>query len=1115
MRNPLVGKAIGAAVCFLCLSSTWAQNWTTVKLNSAAVTNASGAIIVLGTDTNVWTTGMTKEAVFDGSTNTYFDTYQPSNAWAGFQLQSAKAVTRIRYCGYTGRESRMLGARFEGSTNADFSNASTLWTHTPPSGWAGDTWIDVTLTNAFQLTSFTYLRFLATATNSCGGSVREVEFYGVDAITNAPSVPVMAFADSANWYAHLRWSVVSNAMIYEVQRKLADETAFSTVLTDCYRSAGAYTWRDPKVLYADTQYRVRALSPAGNSDWYNFTAVARNAATGTLFGVDGSYMTNGMTYAKLYDANIDTFFDGIQASNGNNLWSAIDMGQIRTLTGIRFAPRREFPVRMNGGVFQAASGTNFSDAVTLYTVSVNPPTNFMTEVVLSTPVSCRYVRYLSPNGGWGNAAEIEFDLAPAAPAAPTGLAATSSDITNDFPVFTWSYVNYSVIASSCVYRATAPGGPYTAQTPAGICGRTWADTNLQVGVLYYYKVSALGTNSTGGMVESPLSAYITWQRAARIERDWSNLTAVKSGMTVFQIGSNYGNSGSVGADKVFDGSLSTFADIVPSACSLGVDLGKPCAVKFMRFSPRSACVYRVNGAVLCGSNDLSSAATTLATFANGAANVYTVNYTTNTSMYRYVYATRFDGAEFYGNLAELEYYGWSADALTNVLTATASVAVSVQADGSLAIAWTPSTNAASYRVERARDDGSNNWVTVGTPSTTNLTDAAVVAGVRYIYRVVSIRMTASGEETAYSESFAGVTYTPGTGAGLTGTYTINYTKDYRADETIALVATNASIDLSWASGSPLVPGVAASATNVMVSWTGKLIVPFDGTYTFYVTSDDGAALRIDNQFVINEWFVRSAVSSNTVTLAAGQHDIRLDYYQATGSAAVRLEWGGPVLRAVIPLTQLVPGGAVSESDGPWTGRTFNTPKLGAQVYSTSNDAIAVYSAGLDLSGAVDGHHFVWQRVGGSFLIEAKINQTVDPNSLSAKALLMARNSLATGSPFIAPARMATGQLGCKGRTTSGGSIADMLSPAWQLAPSNPCWLRLQRVGNTFTAQYKNSGGDWATFFTFVDTNGVFSPSMVVGLSVTSPTYSTAYPLQSATFSEIRLAPLYGTIIQMR
>lgn len=1113
MQHVLMSKIIGATVLLACVTGAWAQNWTTVNLTSSAVTNASGAIVVLGTDTNVWTTGMTKEAVFDGSTNTYFDSYQSTNAWAGFQLRSPKSVTRIRYCGRTGQEARMLGARFEGANTPDFANAVTIWTHTPPSGWTGDTWLDVTVTNSIFLPTFSYLRFIATATGSNGGSVREVEFYGVDPLANGvPPVPVMAFADSANWYAHLRWTVDTNAMVYEVQRKLADEGGYSTILNDYNRSVGVYTWRDPLPLYADAQYRIRARNTLGDSDWYTFTAVARNAATGTLFGVEGSYQTNGMTYAKLYDANIDTFFDGIQSSGGNNLWGAIDMGTARTITGIRYVPRRDVPTRMTGGLFQAADNTNFTGAVTLYTITVMPPTNITTEVVLNTPVSYRYVRYLSPNSGWGNAAEIEFDLAPAAPKTPISLAATSTDITNDYPVLSWAYDVYTVVASSCVYRATAPGGPYTALTPEGLSGRTLTDTNLAVGVLYYYKVSTLGTNSDGGLLESPLSSAITYRRCARIEREWG-ATAVKPGVTVFQIGSNYNNSTSVGADKLFDGSLTTFADVLPSACTVGVDLGKPYGVGKMRFSPRTTYLSRVNGAVLRGSNNLASAMT-LATFANGAANVYTLQATTNSDSYRYVFATRLDGQEFYGNIAELELYGWSADSLTNVLTAPMSMAFTIQS-GSLGVSWAAGGNATAYRLERMLADDSSDWGVIGTSTTTNLSDSTAVSGVRYFYRVASLRTTASGEEAAYSDAYLAVTYEPGAGTGLKGYYTAHYTKGYRADEALMLVQTNAALDFAWASGMPLIPGVADSSTNVLIVWSGKLIVPHDGAYIFYATSDDGAALRLDGQFVINDWGGHTtSTSSGTVALTAGEHNIRLDYFQGTGSGAIRLEWGGAVTRGVIPVSQLVPSDLASDDIGLWRGRTFNTPKLGYHSYDAQNDAITVASAGLDLSGTTDGHYFVWQRVGGSFLIEAKINQTVDPSALSAKALLMARNDLATGSAFLAPARMTTGQLGCKGRTTTGGSIVDMMSPAWQGAPTNPCWLRLKRVGKTFTSQYKNSGGEWTTFYTFVDVNGVFNASMVVGLSVTSPTYSTAYPLEIATFSEIRLTPLYGTFLRL-
>jgi len=1111
---------VGLSLCLtgLPLVSAIAQNWTTTKLTSFAVTNASGVIAVLGTDTNAWSAGMTKEAVYDGNTNTYFDCYLTNNAWSGFQLLSAKTITRIRYCGRTGLESRMVGARFEGADNAAFTNAATLWTHTPPAGWTGDTWIDVMVTNSLFLPPFAYLRFIATATPSFGGSVREVEFYGVDPlVTGVPVKPAMAFADSANWYAHLRWTVVTNAMVYEVQRKLADEAGFSTVLNDYYRAVGDFTWRDPLPLYADAQYRIRARNTLGDSDWYTFTAAARNAATGSLFGVAGSYMNNGQTFTKLYDANIDTFFDGPESSNGNNLWSAIDLGTARTITGIRYAPRREFPSRMiPNGLFQAADNTNFTGAVTLNSISVAPPITNMTEVPLASPVSYRYVRYMSPNGGWGNAAEIEFDLAPAPPLAPTILAATSTDITNDYPILTWSYPSFTVVASSCVYRATAPGGPYTALTPAGLNGRTLTDTSLTVGVLYYYKVSALATNSTGGMLESPLSAYLTYRRCERIEREWG-ASVVKAGMTPFRIGTTYGadpNNPAIDVPKMFDNSLSTFPDIIPSGCTVGVDLGKPYGVGKMRFSPRTAYPGRVNGAVLRGSNEVTTA-TTLATFANGAPNVYTLQATTISDSYRYVFATRLDGQEFFANIAELELYGWSADSLTNVLLAPISMAFTIQPSG-LSASWPSGANATSYRLERMPADGSAGWATIGTSSTTNLTDSTAISGVRYLYRVAALRTTESGEESAYSESFPAVSYTPGSGTGLQGSYTANYTKGYRPDEAVMLVQTNATLDMTWASGTPLIPGVASSISNVLIVWSGKLIVPHAGTYIFYATSDDGAALRLDNQFVINDWVGHTAgLSTGTVTLVAGQHDIRVDYFQQTSGGTMRLEWDGAVTRGVIPSSQFIPGNLVSDDIGDWKGRTFNTPKLGFHAYDSTNSAITVASAGLDLSGPTDGHHFVWQKVGGSFLIEAKVYQTVDPASLSAKALLMARNDITTGSAFLAPTRMATGQLGCKGRTTVGGSIADMMSPAWQGAPTNPCWLRLKRVGKTFTGEYKNSGGAWTTFYSFVDSSAVFNASMYVGLSVTSPTYSAAYPLQSATFSEIRCVPLYGTVLMLK
>jgi hypothetical protein len=63
---------------------------------------------------------------------------------------------------------------------------------------------------------------------------------------------------------------------------------------------------------------------------------------------------------------------------------------------------------MVGGIFQGANQPNFSDAVTLYTVTTTPASGVFTPASIANTAVFRYVRYLSPNGGWGNVAELQF-----------------------------------------------------------------------------------------------------------------------------------------------------------------------------------------------------------------------------------------------------------------------------------------------------------------------------------------------------------------------------------------------------------------------------------------------------------------------------------------------------------------------------------------------------------------------------------------------------------------------------------------------------------------------------------------------------------------------------------
>jgi hypothetical protein len=433
------------------------------------------------------------------------------------------------------------------------------------------------------------------------------------------------------------------------------------------------------------------------------------------------------------------------------------------------------------------------------------------------------------------------------------------------------------------------------------------------------------------------------------------------------------------------------------------------------------------------------------------------------------------------------------------------------------VSWTAGGNAAAYRVERTPADGSGAWESVGTTAGLSLADAAPAWGVRCLYRVASVRPDGQGgEEIARSESFPFTAYAPGSGTGLKGHYFTGYTKAYTPAEALALTRVDAGIDFTW-TGGPVVPDVPESATNTLVVWNGRVIVPYDGTYTFYAATDDGIALRVDGAFVVNDWNTGSATRSGSTALAAGEHDIRLDYFQATGGAHVRLEWEGPVARAVIPASQLIPADLPSEDIGPWKGRTFNAPRLGTHAYDAASGGIRITSGGLDLSGASEGHHFVWQPFRGPFLLEAKVEQHTDAAATSAKALLMVRNALESGSPFLASARMAStpGKHGCKGRVTPGGTVLDLPVPAWQGEITNPCWMRLKRVGGTFTMDVRNEGGEWATFFTYEDAAAVFTSDVVVGFSVTSPLLATGGTLPGATFSETRLVPLSGTVLLMR
>ncbi len=135
--------------------------------------------------------------------------------------------------------------------------------------------------------------------------------------------------------------------------------------------------------------------------------------------------------------------------------------------------------------------------------------------------------------------------------------------------------------------------------------------------------------------------------------------------------------------------------------------------------------------------------------------------------------------------------------------------------------------------------------------------------------------------------------------GLRGEYYDNI--DFTA---LRLTRTDATVNFNWGRGAP---ATGIGADTFSVRWTGQVQPQFSETYTFYTTSDDGVRLWVNGQLIIDNWTDHSAVeNSGTITLVAGQrYDIRLEYYDRTGNATIRLSWSSlSRAKQIIPQSRL-------------------------------------------------------------------------------------------------------------------------------------------------------------------------------------------------------------------
>jgi len=147
--------------------------------------------------------------------------------------------------------------------------------------------------------------------------------------------------------------------------------------------------------------------------------------------------------------------------------------------------------------------------------------------------------------------------------------------------------------------------------------------------------------------------------------------------------------------------------------------------------------------------------------------------------------------------------------------------------------------------------------------------------------------------------------------GLKGVYW-NHNSPYNTvfpTRTPDLYRTDSRIAFNWGQGAP---STALGSDNFVVRWSGSVLIPETGDYTFVTRTDDGVRLWVNGQQLINDWgrFAAKINKGAPQRLVGGQHyEIHMEYFEQTGQASAELGWQKPgdTSWSIIPSSQLNTG----------------------------------------------------------------------------------------------------------------------------------------------------------------------------------------------------------------
>jgi len=166
----------------------------------------------------------------------------------------------------------------------------------------------------------------------------------------------------------------------------------------------------------------------------------------------------------------------------------------------------------------------------------------------------------------------------------------------------------------------------------------------------------------------------------------------------------------------------------------------------------------------------------------------------------------------------------------------------------------------------------------------------------------------AGVQVEWYSGGAATTVTPGQTFGPAN-WSASYYNNASLSGSPVLTRTDGDINFDWGAGSP---GGGVPADNFSVRWTTRVNFPTNGHWRFQVGADDGVRMWVDVTPILDEWHGNPdgyrVYDVDLYALTAGDHDLKVEYYEATGNARISVRWwlaegagGGGAVAPVAPV----------------------------------------------------------------------------------------------------------------------------------------------------------------------------------------------------------------------